>query len=102
MPVIYSETEQYGGGELVDYLSFKLMAVEIVNDTCQPLVDVESPILFDVSEVSNFYEQIGRNTEYIIHPEETMAENFAYMVRQKLDVPNPEILDSMKEVLSKK
>ena len=100
MPIVYSKTDQYDGGRLFDYISFKLMAVNIANSICQPLFDAGLPILFDVSEVTNFYEQIGRNTEYIIHPEEIMAENFVFMVRQKLDVPNPEILDVMKEVLS--
>lgn len=52
--------------------------------------------MLDVSEISNFYEQVGRNTDYIIHPEETMANNFAYMITQKTDVPNPEILDLVK------
>lgn len=101
MPVIYSEKDQYSGGRLFSYLTFKLMAVEISDGICQPLFDGGEPVLFDVSQVTNFHEQIGRNTGYIIHPEETMADNFAYMVTQKQDVPNPEILDSVREVLSR-
>ena len=101
MPVIYSEKDQYSGGRLFNYLAFKLMAVEIADGIYQPLFDSGKPALFDVSQVSSFHEQIGRNTGYIIHPEETMADNFAYMVTQRQDLPNPEILDSVREVLSR-
>lgn len=101
IPVIYSNKERYDGGGLFDYLSFKLMAVEIVNDIYQPVLKMDFPVLLDVSEVTNFHEQIGGNTGYIIHPEETMADNFVYMMRKKSDLPNPEILDSLKSILSK-
>ena len=101
IPIIYSKTEQYNGGELPDYLTLKLMAVQIIDGFCQPVLEAGTPILYDVSEVTNFYEQIGRNTEYIIHPEEILACNFVYMVRQKSGLPTPEILDSLKETLQK-
>ena len=100
MPVLYSETDQYSGGKLFGYLTFRLMAVEIVDGICQPLSDEAEPVLFDTSQVSNFHEQIGHNTGYIIHPEETIAENFTYMVTQRQDLPDPEIIDSVREVLS--
>jgi hypothetical protein len=45
-------------------------------------------------------EQIGRNTEYVIHPEEVLADNFALLVLKKANVPSPEILQKMREVLS--
>lgn len=101
IPIIYSKNQRYNGSELSDYLIFKLMAVEIVNGVCQPALDRGTPILYDVSEVTNFYEQIGHNTEYIIHPEEILACNFVHMVNQNSKAPNPEILDSVKEILSK-
>jgi hypothetical protein len=101
MPIIYSEEDQYTGGYLFDYLSLKLMAIESVNGVYQPLINAGVPVLYRVSEVTNFYEQMGDNTDYVINPEETMANNFAYMVMQKADVPNPEILDSMRKFFLK-
>ncbi len=77
------------------------MAIESVNGLCQPLTNAGVPVLYRVSEVSNFYEQMGNNTDYVIHPEETMANNFAYMVMQKTDVPNPEILESIRKFFLK-
>jgi hypothetical protein len=48
------------------------------------------------------YEQVGRNTQYIIHPEEIMADNFAELVMQDRSVPTPEILQKMLAVLTGK
>ena len=101
IPIIYSETDQYTGGELFNYLNFKLMVVEAVNGAYQPLIENGLPVLFDVTKDSGYMKKIGRNTDYIIHPEEIMACNFSYMAMQLTDIPNPEILDSMKKVLQK-
>ncbi len=100
MHVLYSESTEYSGGDPHTYISSKLMAVRIADGICYPLLDADHPILYDTSDVSDLYEQIGWNTEYVIHPEEIMAENFSYMVMRESDVPNPEILDSMREILS--
>jgi hypothetical protein len=45
---------------------------------------------------------VGRNTNYIIHPEEILAENFALLMMDKHDVPSPEILKKMQDVLGRK
>jgi hypothetical protein len=55
----------------------------------------------DVSNVSGFFEQIGKNTKYIIHPEEILADNFALLFLGNKDVPSPEIIRKMKDVLDK-
>jgi hypothetical protein len=45
---------------------------------------------------------VGRNTDYIIHPEEILAENFALLVLGAGNVPSPEVLTRMREALAKK
>ena len=47
-------------------------------------------------------EQVGKNTDYIIHPEEILAENFALLVLNETKVASPEILQKMREVLMRK
>ncbi|MFK7947416.1 MAG: hypothetical protein AB8G11_07500 [Saprospiraceae bacterium] len=39
----------------------------------------------DIENIENFYEQIGTNTNYIIHPNEILADNFAMLVLWKSD-----------------
>jgi hypothetical protein len=55
--------------------------------------------LLDPGEVSGFFEKIGRNTQYIIHHEETMADNFVFAIVEREDLPNPEILARLIEAL---
>ena len=48
-----------------------------------------------------FYDKIGLNTKYIIHPEEILADNFVILVQGKTDIPSPEIIESMRNILAK-
>jgi len=48
----------------------------------------------------NFWQQVGRNTSYLIHPEETIADNFSFIFTDdKYYLPNPEILQKFKTYL---
>ena len=58
----------------------------------------EKPFLLEPTEAKGFQEKIGRNTRYIIHPEETMADNFVFLVFGQKNLPNPEIVWAMKKV----
>jgi len=57
-------------------------------------------------EVGGLYEQIGRNTQYVMHPDEILADNFAlmfmaYLAPKKVTPPSPEVLDRINSVLFK-
>ena len=71
---------------------------------CQPSVTIVGrdgePVLLEPRNVPTFFDKIGRNTGYIIHPEEILAENFVLLVNNKTDVPTPRILREMRDVLS--
>jgi hypothetical protein len=112
VPILFSRTEKYDvgtGREFFAYLRFQLLVLE--EDTGgkkrrsvghQPQVGRgRDPQLVGVRDVSGFFEQVGRNTGYIIHPEEILADNFALLVVGQQDVPSPEILQRLREVLSK-
>jgi hypothetical protein len=58
--------------------------------------------LVAAQEVSGFVEQVGQNTDYVIHPEEILADNFALLVIGQQNVPSPEILHKMKAILTRK
>jgi hypothetical protein len=83
--------ELFGNGTI----QFKLLAVD---ETCQAVTNGDALALYDVSEVTGFFEKTGRNTEYIIHPEEILADNFSLLLGE-VDVPNPEIIKKLAEVL---
>lgn len=62
--------------------------------------DMSNPVLLDVRQVRGFYEQVGRNTNYIIHPEEILADNFSLLLLGKTKVRSPEIQQKIAAVLN--
>lgn len=99
VPILFARTPTYDaarGGEFFEYLQMQLLVAEQADDLARPTGSRKSVPL---EQVSGFHEQIGRNTNYIIHPEEILAENFAHLVLQKRDVPSPEILERLKGAL---
>ena len=54
--------------------------------------------LYDSEEASDFWEVFGKNTDYVIDPEEAMAENFGFLVGYGRDGKNyetPQIIDAI-------
>lgn len=99
VPILFSETDTYipsKGREFFYYLKFKLLV--LANDKGISIYNPEKPRILDVSQVKGYFEQIGRNTDYIIHPEEILADNFALMILCKKDIPSPEIVKKITAV----
>ena len=97
-PVLYAKGAYTEGG-MFDSMVFRLMAVEESEGRWQPARDGDGLGLFEPGEVRGFFEKIGRNTRYVIHPEETMADNFVFAVVEREELPNPEIVAGMLELL---
>jgi len=103
VPILFASPERYDasrGGSLFQYLTFRLMVVGQDGDKWMPTEENGEPVLLEARDVPTFFDKIGRNTSYIIHPEEVLAENFVLMVDNKTDVPTPRIPKEMKRVLS--
>ena len=105
IPILYSKSAKYDparGGEFFDYLQFKFLLVDTktAGGALAATYDDANPRLIDPKFLSGYLEQIGRNTNYIIHPEEILADNFALLVLNGKKVPSPEILDRMKAIFS--
>ena len=99
-----SSTEKYNaeqGGEFLDYLRFQFLLVERDEDSSsvKPLYDDHWPRLAVMPEVSGFFEQVGNNTEYIFHPEEILADNFALLVLRARNLRSPSIVKKLRGVL---
>lgn len=86
--VTYSKSDRFApeiGRRLFDYLRYDLFAVE--NTEGGPRIrggDAGMPRAFSPKEVAGFYEKIGRNTGYIIHPDEILADNVALLMTQNV------------------
>lgn len=58
-----------------------------------------------VTELEGLFEQIGRNTGYLLHADEILADNFALLFREHLNpgvarIRSPEILEKMLAILN--
>lgn len=100
MPILYSISEKYDldkGGEFFNYLLFKFLIV--ADEDGNWTYDDDHPTIVDRSELKGFLEQVGYNTNYIIHPEEILADNFALLILKVQPVNSPEIIAEMKRIL---
>ncbi len=101
-PLLQATVDRYDahqGGEFFKYM--KLSWLEVARGDAVPVrAEVMQPQLRETAELSGFVEQIGRNTGYIIHPEEILAENFAQLATRKTG-PSPEIHQRLLEALKR-
>jgi len=92
IPVIHANSPNYSANKpaFFGYIQFDLFRIEkkgVVNevkisDEKGPMIIPEIPDLYYPS----FFEQIYDNTQYIIHPDEIMADNFMFAIFAKLYV----------------
>lgn len=98
-PVLLAKSERYdatSGKSLFDYLDFKLLVVSEQDGQLKAALDEDGePRLLDPRAVASYAEQIGKNTGYIIHPDEILADNFAHLIMQTDRLPTPEIVERM-------
>ncbi|HEV7280078.1 MAG TPA: hypothetical protein VGN57_07670 [Pirellulaceae bacterium] len=86
-------------GSLFEVMEFKLLLVEKSGDAWKPMRSDERPLLVDPRSVPTFAEKIGRNTPYIIHPDEILAENFVHAIFDTPDLPDREIVEQLDQIL---
>jgi len=68
----------------LEHLSFGLHPVEAEGGAEWRLVSGAVPL----SELPAFYEKVGDNTDYIIHPDETLADNFVLLALSHSEEPH--------------
>lgn len=60
--------------------------------------------MYTADDASNFWEVFGENTDYVIDPEETLADNFSFLIsygKDGMEYKTPEIIDKMEKLLLK-
>lgn len=94
--MIYTD-KAYSGGNLFDYMKIGLIPL---NEEMVPFQTDGKTIIYNLEDASDFYTQVGKNTSYVINPEEILADNFSLTLLNKTDgISNPEIISRIKAVL---
>ena len=104
VPVLYAKSERFDaklGGPFFRYLTFRLMAVDQVAGQWQPVLDAAEPQMLQPNQIPDFKRQIGANTQYIIHPDEILADNFVHLIHQTPSLPSPQIVDALSRSFAK-
>jgi hypothetical protein len=105
VPVLYSRqpgVDAAAAAPLFATMEFRLMAVRLEGDPIHGVPDLTADgkaLLLSPDRVGLFFEQVGRNTGYIIHPEEILADNFVLLVLGGGDPKNPEIVTRVGEII---
>ncbi|WP_256619902.1 hypothetical protein [Parvularcula maris] len=89
-PYLYATSDYSGQGGLGDYFGLGLLPVTLQDGVCTPVAEAPEGLL-PPGEVPDFLERLGGNTGYIIHPEETLADNFVYWAMEREGLPTPEL-----------
>lgn len=102
IPIIYSTApyEIGSGASFFQTLRDDMLAVEIINGKPEPIYAEGELVIVKKQHIDDFYEKIGLNTEYTYHPEETMADNFVFMLYE-MDVKSPWVLEGLRAVIDR-
>ena len=103
-PVLYASAKEYDaarGGSFFQYLTFRLLVVERAGERWQPKLLDGEPIVIDAKKEPAYFEKIGKNTNYVIHPDEILADNFVHLVMEDRDLMTPRIVEDMRLALAK-
>lgn len=93
--VIYSQTP-YQGGSFFNYLNVGLVPIDA--HTGKALEKDGKAIIHSLEEAADFYDKVGRNTAYVINPEEVLADNFSFLLAGKVkDLHSPELIQKIEE-----
>lgn len=103
MPIIFS-SEPYEVGSGTSFfrtLQDKFLAVKIVDGKPEPIYLSDELLVVSKNNIAEFYDKVGLNTDYTYHPEETMADNFVFMI-YKMDVKSPFVVEGLNSVIKSK
>ncbi len=100
MMILYSD-RPYAGGSFFEYLNIGLLKLKGIDKKEIDYDAAGQAIIYKIDEVTEFFEQIGFNTQYIIDPEEALANNFVFAITNKKRLPSPAIVSKIQDRLKK-
>ena len=95
MMILYAKGD-YAGGSFFQYLQTGFL--QLSDEDLTPVMTDEGPLIHSLQEVGGFFEQVGKNTQYIIHPEEILADNFSMLILGKAGLPDADLLEKIKRI----
>ena len=103
VPVLLSRSAVFDpeiGDDLDHYWTLRLLVIDRPSPGSAPVARMRNgaPVLLRLRDVRGYFDQVGRNTRYIIHAEEVLAENFAFLVTGEV-VAEPQRVEALRKLL---
>jgi hypothetical protein len=101
MPLVIASHAPLRRGEVItEVMELRLLEVTPgrAGQATEPVYRDGAPVWHEPEDVPEFATKLGQNTDYVIHPEEAMADNFMFLVSGRA-VPNPALLRRIEAVL---
>lgn len=86
----------YEGGKVLKYMQTRLVAIDRIN--CKALEKDGKAVTYSIDDAEDFYDKVGRNTNYTSDPEEILADNFSYLLTDKQELESPQIIGEMETI----
>ncbi len=96
--ILYAD-KPYTSGNFFEYMTVGFVPYD---EQMMPVQESGKTLIYPMEKIDNFYEKIGKNTSYIIHPEEILAENFVIAFTNASSVPTPELKEKIRKILKNK
>lgn len=104
MPYLTASPERYDPAKPVFQSYFQLLFLNMTRGprgSCSLVTVTGANSIFPPGAVQEaLFKRVGRNTNYVFHAEETLADNFADLMTGATDVPDPWVLDKLRERLA--
>jgi len=103
-PILYASQQEYdakGGGTMFTYLTFRLLVIEKHEGAWRPVMMGDQAVVIDPKKLPAYFDKIGKNTQYIIHPDEILADNFVHLVMGDQNLATPRIIERMGRMLGR-
>jgi hypothetical protein len=104
MPILLSREDRFdpqADRAFFEYLTLWMLLVDRSGAAPRPLERDGAPLLVPFNRVRGLEEQIGRNTNYVIHAEEILASNFELLVLGEQGAPSPDVLERIRAELQR-
>ncbi len=101
MPVVVVDpAELKSGGSIVTAADARLLEVTpgTGGEPTRPVLRDGAPVWHDPETTRPYLDALGGNSDYLVHPEETMADNVMFLVSGR-KVPNPALLQRIEAAL---
>ena len=87
----------YSGGAFFEYWNVGFVPLD---ENMLPVRQNGKTVIKTAREVAGFFEKVGQNTNYVIHPEEILADNFYLALKDSKDLKTESLKIKIQQVLS--